>query len=116
MVIDDVATAIAAHRFLPADEYELQAALLEVLQVRWPGTRREVPTATGRLDLLVDRVAVEVKIHGSAAEVARQLTRYARLDFVDGVVLVTTRAAHLKIARELAGKPVRVVALLTGGL
>lgn len=68
-----------------------------------------------RVDFLVDgpgwRLAVEVKVKGSAAAVERQLGRYARQEGVTGVVLVTTRQQHEVMPDEMAGTPIAVVCL-----
>ncbi len=68
-----------------------------------------------RVDFLVDghgwRLAVEVKVKGSAAAVARQLGRYARQEGVTGVVLVTTRQQHDVMPSEMGGTPIAVVCL-----
>lgn len=116
VTVDDIADKLLGYRFRPADEYELQEALHRILSESWP-CEREVITDEGRLDLLVDgAIAVEVKVHGSAREVTRQLRRYSRLDQLEGMVLVTTRAQHVGVGDgEFGGKPLRVVPLLTGG-
>lgn len=68
-----------------------------------------------RVDFLVDgagwRLAIEVKIKGSAAAVERQLGRYARQQGVTGVVLVTTRQQHEVIPDAIDGTPIAVVCL-----
>jgi hypothetical protein len=67
-----------------------------------------------RVDFLVDgggwRLAVEVKIKGSASAVERQLSRYARQSGVTGVVLVTTRSTHI-MPPDIEGVPVAVACL-----
>jgi hypothetical protein len=52
---------------------------------------------------------IEAKIKGSAGNLLRQLERYAKLDAVKGIVVVTTRASQaLRIPYVLEGKPVAV--------
>lgn len=67
-----------------------------------------------RVDFVVDgagwRLAVEVKIKGSASAVERQLSRYARHEGVTGVVLVTTRSTHI-MPPAIDGVPVAVACL-----
>jgi hypothetical protein len=60
-----------------------------------------------RIDFVVGRIGVELKVDGSPAAVLRQLDRYAAAAELDAVTLVTTRRAHLRgLPSELRGKPV----------
>jgi hypothetical protein len=73
---------------------------------------REVALARGmRIDLLVGRVGIEVKIAGQTSSVARQLRRYAASDLVDELVLATTCPRHAGVAPVIDGTPVHVVVL-----
>lgn len=58
-------------------------------------------------------IAIEVKVAGSAADVLRQLWRYAEHDAVKEIVLVTSQSRHLALAGKQSGK--RVVAVRIGG-
>lgn len=73
-----------------------------------------------RLDFVVqvagDIVGVEVKIAGSRKDVLRQLTRYAQLEQIDELVLVTTKASHHHMPTHLNGKPVLLCSLVEAGL
>jgi hypothetical protein len=62
-----------------------------------------------RLDFLVDGIAVELKVRGTASELERQVTRYLSHEEVRGVLVVTNRARHRGLPREINGKPVWVV-------
>lgn len=85
--------------------------------------QHEVRIGAGRLDFLVTvtgtisgvltRVAIEVKVKGSATEIERQAQRYALSGDVDAVVVVTTsRKLALQLnASELGGKPFAAIAL-----
>lgn len=114
-----VAQAIANLRPRFQDEDELQAKVAAALAPRWD-VIREHPVEGGRLDVWVPalRVAVEVKIAGSAAEARRQVRRYLALPEVDAVVLVTTRSSHIRLGalKPPTGKFVGVVYLSWGGL
>lgn len=67
-------------------------------------------SATDRIDMVVDRVGIEVKIAGDWRDVARQLRRYCASDQIDAVVLVTTKAAHRRVrTAEMDGADVWVV-------
>lgn len=70
--------------------------------------RREVfLTPKDRPDFMVEGVAIELKVDGSAPEVTRQLMRYVQHPYVTGVVLVTTRQRHMCMPPTMQGKPVR---------
>lgn len=69
-----------------------------------------------RPDFMVGRIAVEIKIGGSAMGTLRQLKRYADDATIDGVVLVTTRVMRIPIPGTLGGKPVGVVNLWMNSL
>lgn len=105
-----VVDVIDAHRFTYASEDALQEGLAAALDAAGLHVQREVLlSARDRVDLLVGRVAVEVKVAGTNAGVFRQLVRYAGSGDVDELVLVTTRRRHSAIPRDVAGKPLTVV-------
>lgn len=98
-----------------ATEAVLQADIDALLR-RMDGAavEREVALSTkDRIDFLVgDRlvtVGIEVKIGGSFADVTRQLYRYAEHDRIDGLLLVTSKRALIKVPEAISGKPVRSV-------
>jgi len=100
-------------------EDELQGGIAAALDAAGIVARREVVLSDGRsrIDLLTDdRIGIEVKVAGSWANVVRQLTRYAKCDDVDELVLVTTRVAHHNIPADLEGKPVHLISLIGAAL
>jgi hypothetical protein len=66
---------------------------------------------TGRVDLRVGPVAIELKVSGTASRVLAQLTRYAKDPTIESVVLVTASAKHLAMPETIEGKPLQVVYL-----
>jgi len=117
VTVDVVVAVIAAHRFGHATEDELQEGLAEVLTRAGFSVEREARlSARDRIDLLVDRVGIEVKVGSSAGNVVRQLERYADSEQLDGLVLASSRRHHLAIPSALNGKPVVVVSLMAGAL
>lgn len=112
-----VVEAIERYRFRYSDEDELQQGLAAALEQSGFDVEREVIlNPRDRIDLMVDRIGVEVKVAGQAAAVRAQCTRYCESDRVDAVVLVTNRARHLQLGAAAGGKPIVVVPLLGGGL
>lgn len=107
-----VADAVAAARYGYVNEDELQAGLAQALVAAGHDVTREVRlSGRDRVDLLVDRTAVEVKIAGTPERVLAQLARYAECEWIDDLVLVTTRARHRNLPPTVGGKPLRVVVL-----
>lgn len=74
--------------------------------------REVVLTARDRPDFMVGPLAIELKVKGSPADVARQLMRYAEHPSVGAILLVTTRSSHRAMPAQMCGKPVRVLYLM----
>lgn len=107
-----IAGVITRHRYLWRDELELHDGIVEVLAAAGLTVQREVPVAPRcRIDLLVHRIGVEIKVDGAAENVARQLQRYAHSPLIDGLVLATTRARHRSMPEHIGGKPLTVAYL-----
>ena len=112
MKIEDLAQTIAGQRYNFGCEDDLQIAIASVLSnSSIPFSREYKLTATDRPDFLVGKVAIEVKVDGSAVALTRQVHRYAQSKEVDAVLVVTSRSRHRNIPREMNGKPVRVLYL-----
>jgi hypothetical protein len=113
--VERVVAIIGAYRFIYCDERQLHEALAGALAKHGITAAREVPlNAHDRIDLLVGRIGVEVKIAGVTTRVLGQLQRYAHSDKIDALVLVTTRARHLRLPPTVGGKPLAVASLLGG--
>jgi len=113
----EITAVVAAHAFRYAHERELQDGLAQVLgplatRHGLAVDREVVVPGAGRIDLVLGRVGVEVKVGGAPAAVGRQIRRYQAGPF-DALVLVTTRVAHLALTYP-GPPPVHVVAALNG--
>lgn len=96
-------------RFVWTTERELQDGIALALEAEGLDVETEVRVdARNRLDLKVGGVGIEVKIGGTWRTVRRQLERYAALESLDALVLVTSRPSHRQIVSPLGGKPVVV--------
>jgi hypothetical protein len=96
---------IAAARFRWATEDDLQRGLAEALAAKGHVVEREIRlNARDRIDLLVDRVGIEVKTAGATRDVERQLLRYLESDLIDELVLVTAKAMHRRIPQGAVGR------------
>jgi hypothetical protein len=94
----------------PGPERLLAEDVMHALTAAGMSPSSEAPLATGRADIMVGRVAIELKVQGTARAVLDQLTRYAEDETVTSVILVTTSARH-RMPISLAGKPLHVVHL-----
>lgn len=117
MSAGDLADLIAAHIYGYRDE----AGLHNLIALAFAGAgvpiRREVALSRrDRIDFLVGRVGLEVKVKGAPAGVLRQLQRYAGSDQIGHLVLVTTVARHLDMPATIGGKPLTVCPLMWGSL
>lgn len=110
----DLALQLEGFRYDLSSEDSVQRGLAVALMDIGVRAEREVQVECGRLDFLSeDGVAIEVKLHGSTNDLLRQLARYAQLDEVKSLLVVTTRHRLAQLPTELGGKPVNV-ALLVG--
>lgn len=108
-----IVTLLTASRYQHRDETQLQQLVAQVLLGGGYVATREVRlTPASRIDLVVaPRIGIEVKVAGSAIDVAGQIQRYARTGRLDALVLVTTRAEHTTLPDQLGGLPVLVAHL-----
>lgn len=83
-----------------SSERELQDAIEAVLAP----IQREYRLGSGRIDFMLDGVGIEVKIHGSAKSIHRQLTRYCTFEDVKALILVTSKSMGLPPG--INGKPI----------
>lgn len=107
---DSVAQALQGCAGYWNSEAQLQTLLADRLSEAGFDVAREVALGDcGRIDLMVDRVGIEVKVNGSLTAVLRQVHLYATGGQLDAVVLVSTRTAHCNVPLVVAGIPARVV-------
>ncbi len=116
MTAAELADTIRRYRYNYATEDELQRGLEAALRSEGLHVTREVQLGCGRIDLMVDRVGVEVKIDGTAASALHQLGRYAKDPAVDELVLVTSRTRHAGLRVVDLAVPFEVVVLTGVGL
>jgi hypothetical protein len=108
-VLDEVLEVLRSHRFLHSTERDLQDGIAAAMLAQGLDVALEVRLGgCNRIDLLVGRIGIEVKVAGSWRDVLRQVERYARLEQLDAVVLVTSKAMHTRLPSEHHGKPIVV--------
>lgn len=110
--MNDVLSALKTIRApIQQGEYDLHRLVMDALAAHGIPVEHEVPLAPRcRIDLMCGGVGVEIKrgkpVRGRLID---QLTRYARCDRVESLILVAERSVDLP--RLIAGKPVQVVCL-----
>jgi hypothetical protein len=113
-VTGPVAAVIRAGRYNYVDEVGLHVGIEAALRAAGYDPQPEVRlTPHDRIDFLVGRVGVEVKIKGTRDALHRQLLRYAASPHVDELLAVTTVRAHRGLPGRIGGKPVTL--LVVGG-
>lgn len=106
-----VVRVLRGYSFRFVSESQLHEAIAAALGDARLGFSREVRLLPrDRIDFLVGRIGIEVKVSGSVKAVEEQLARYSESEWIDELVLVTACARHGRVSREINGKPVYVVA------
>ena len=108
-----LAALLGAQQFGFSDEDSLQAAIAAALAFEgWDYQREFVLDPTNRLDFLVGRVAVEVKIAGTSRQLLDQIERYSLDERVAAMVVISTITGHMGMPGHTSnGTPVKVVYL-----
>jgi len=105
--VSNIIKFLSGKRFPLSDETRLQSSIEEELQRDGVIFKREFRLSPeDRIDFLIGRVGVEVKIKGGKLAIYRQVERYAQRDAVDALILVTNVA--MGMPEEINGKPVHV--------
>ncbi len=108
--VSTIAAALVGRSFQWVTEADFQERIgwaLDAWDISFEREKRL--SAADRVDFWCPPVAVEVKVAGALSDVTRQLVRYADLDIVEAVVLVTTKMRHRNMPSTMRGKPLRVV-------
>ncbi len=107
-----IAEILRTHCFKHQCEDDLQNAIASVLTNSGITFQREAPLGPrDRVDFLVEKIGIEVKIKGAPTAVARQLNRYVKSDLIESILLVTTKATLRVMPATLNGKLINVVYL-----
>jgi len=114
MTASDVTFLLFGYRFHFSSERQLQDGIAKVLG---PTFEREVVLDRhSRPDFFESEsgTLVEVKTKGSAADLLRQVRRYAEFPQVKEIAVATTRMLHTsQLPAEINSKPVETVKLWT---
>ena len=114
MDISKLAETIRHGGYSWTNERELQEQIERQLRRCRISHQREARKTPGeRPDFLAGTTAIEVKIAGTRSALLRQLQRYALLDEVTEILLVTDKMRlSANLPETLGGKPLRTVTLI----
>jgi hypothetical protein len=130
-MLGEIEKALAGVRFTVSDEAELQRAVEGVLCecigfTSWMFDDQVKLTERDRIDFTIyDQLnkhqlpyGIELKVKGSAANVHRQLKRYAKTGKLQGLMLVTTLRKHgaIEALWDPRSIPLRVVVVSGGAI
>jgi hypothetical protein len=114
-LIDRLRALLAGYRFDESSEEALQAGVRAVLDGAGIQHRAEARlTPLDRIDFLAGDVGIECKVQGSLSELIRQLHRYAQLDEIGSLLVLTTKRRLAILPATLNGKRIESVATLGG--
>lgn len=112
LAVEYLVELLTSYRFRHQCESSLESGICQALDEAKITYRRQPQlTPRDRPDLLIGHIAVEIKIKGPRTAVVRQLWRYAKIEEVGSILLVTTRNAHRNMPSAIKDKPVRVLYL-----
>lgn len=104
-----LAAILGGRRYRYRDEASLHDALSAVLDAALVEHEHEVRIEGGRIDFVVGKVGIEVKVKGSVEVLRRQLEGYSTDRDLNELLVVTTRPAHKTVPDRIGDKRVRVV-------
>jgi len=105
---------LSSTKFIFSNEIELHQGIEQFLISLGIDYQKEVILdSKDRIDFLIGKIGIEIKINESTSEVTRQLWRYAQQEMIDEIILITTRSKHKVIEGIINGKPIYIVHLLT---
>ncbi len=107
--VTDLANLLSKQRYRINDEATLQHDIAAHLAAHEVAFEKEARLSPGeRIDFLVqETIGIEVKIKESTRRIYRQLERYAKIERVESLILVSCTAMGLP--PSIGGKPVYIV-------
>lgn len=111
MIAAQLTSLLRSHRYPLGSEAALQAEIEKLFTVAGVEFEREARLAPGeRIDFLcAGGIGIEAKTRCSKRIIYRQLERYARIEAVNALILVTNTA--LGLPEAIGGKPLWHVSL-----
>lgn len=113
MTVEEIEKAVKSYKYRFVSEEELQDALEMCFnRAQLPFVREAILSPRDRVDFLFEDIGLEVKIGGGLSEVTRQLHRYAQLDSIKSIILVTSKMQLAKLPNSINDKPIRIITLM----
>jgi hypothetical protein len=107
-MIEEIIKLLSRYKFPLSNEKELQANIFNTMLPTWKDVVREYPLNNKNVvDLYLQGIAIEVKIHANAKSIYKQCVRYCEFDSVKQLILVTNRS--MGFPKEINGKPCYVI-------
>ena len=101
---DKILYLLSGNRFDVSDEMRCHGQIKDLFDKLNIGYQHEVRLSqASRIDFMIGKVGVEVKVKGVARSIFKQLQRYAQHDEVDCIILLTNKSMGLPALIE--GKP-----------
>jgi hypothetical protein len=108
---------LSRYRFNFVHEDQLQNGIAQALVTEGIEFEAEVKLSVrDRIDFMVGKLGIEVKVASPPALVMKQIHRYAQLPQIDEILLITNRCRHLMVPEIVNGKPVEVLFIAWGML
>jgi len=111
MHISELAALLQTARFARGTERDLEEAVKEFLEGSGLAVERQVRSAAGRIDLLTNGIALELKVDGSLSGALIQAQRYLSDPRVNAVLIATTCRWRLVAAMPESLSIIRLHAL-----
>jgi hypothetical protein len=103
-LVSSVIQEISFCRFSLENEKDLQEEIYKRIMAIWPNAVREHALDRKNIvDIFLDGIAIEIKIHASAMSIYRQCERYCEFESVKCLILATNRS--MGFPKEINGKP-----------
>lgn len=118
-MLETLTKILRSYRLRFGNEQQLQDDIASVLAMTGFSYSREHRfNEKDRIDFFLDRdgIGIECKVEGSPSAVAQQCVRYADIDELHALILVSRRANHDLGVDAMRGKPFQFVWIAGGAL
>lgn len=112
MTSAELKTLIESYAYIFSNEIQLQDGIKKTFDMNSVQYEREKTFGNNRIDFVHSTIAIEIKIKQPAMKVLKQLHRYAQIDTITEIMLITSRSMH-KMPPTLNDKTLTVIRLNT---
>jgi hypothetical protein len=104
----ELKTIIESYSYTFSNEIQLQDGIKKVFDINSVQYEREKNYGNNRIDFVHSTIAIEIKTKQSSTHIMQQLDRYARIDTITELILITTRRTH-QVPTALNNKPITTI-------